>query len=196
MSLGDIFIRIGAGIILYYAIKKSKDTINRINMLKIFYNLLSLDFIRISSYKIARFLFKYLKQYNKYTYAYTCKFLFSTLYDFILIVLCNYIFNLNCIIYIVMFSASILRIFTGGVHMNKLWKCTYIWLAMFITGSFIIKSLANININLNTYSIILSIIMGIFIQCFTLIPIGKQFLNYLSKKLDKIFNKQFFRKYF
>lgn len=151
MSLGDILIGIGAAIILFYAIKKSKYFTVRIDMTKLLYNIISLRFIRLLSCKCSISLYKFLKNnnkkvYTKYLYNYSFKFLFSTLYDLILITVSSYLLGIFKETMIIMAASCICRILTGGIHMNALWKCTYIWLTMFLTSGFITKKLALLNI--------------------------------------------------
>ena len=68
MSLGDILIGVGAAIILFYAIKKSRDFDVRIDMTKLLYNIISLRFIRLLSSKCAISLYNFLKNNNKKVY--------------------------------------------------------------------------------------------------------------------------------
>ena len=151
MSLGDIFISIGAAIVLFYAIKKSKDFAVKIDMTKLLYNVISLRFIRLLSCKCSISLHKFLKNnnqkaYTKYLYNYSFKFFFSTLYDLLLIMTISYLSGVFKEAMIIMLASCVFRVLTGGIHMNALWKCAYIWLTMFLASGLITKKLALLNI--------------------------------------------------
>ncbi|KOA20197.1 accessory regulator protein B [Clostridium homopropionicum DSM 5847] len=93
----------------------------------------------------------------------------------------GYLFHVSFEATIVLFTASILRKYSGGAHANSPWKCTFIGLIICIGQAILIYNLVNSFIDLNmTIIIILSTFLWAYIIIYMLAPVDS-----LAKPIKK-----------
>jgi accessory gene regulator B len=98
-------------------------------------------FIRLLSYIFAKKLQIFLQQNHKYRYAYydaLQEIIGSTIKVFLLLGV-SYLFNVVSQMIVVTLSFAILRVFSGGFHLNSYTKCTWISLIVLMTFALLSK---------------------------------------------------------
>lgn len=106
--------------------------------------------IELLSEKLVRVLFKDLSVKEKEVLIYGATILFSTLGAYLLLIFVSSLFNITALVLTAAVTASLLRIFSGGVHASKFRNCALSGAVVFTTLGLIVSKfgdqIKNINI--------------------------------------------------